>query len=92
VTVRVDGLIEMFGLTRMRQTVVVIVVVKSCASLVDGLDRGERRLSQQKAARLISAQRKEDRRGGGAEVQGRAPGSSFVTDKRPIRIETAYTL
>jgi hypothetical protein len=91
VTVRVDGLIEMFGLTRMRQTVVVIVVVKSCASLADGLDRGERRLSQQKAARLISAQRKEDRRGG-AEVQGRAPGSSFVTDKRPIRIETAYTL
>jgi hypothetical protein len=90
VTVRVDGLIEMFGLTRMRQTVVVIVVVKSCASLADGLDRGERRLSQQKAARLISARRKEDRRG--AEGQGRAPGSSFVTDKRPIRIETAYTL
>ncbi len=64
VTVRVDGLIEMFGLTRMRQTAVVIVVVKSCASLVDELHRGERRLSQQKAARLISARRKEDRRGG----------------------------
>ena len=88
VTVRVDGLIEMFGLTRMRQTEVVIVVVKSCASRVD-VHRGGRRLSQQKEARLISAPRKED---GGRGTRSSTGESSFVTDKRVRFVSRQLTL